>query len=63
MIQGKTIRVTTNQGEYVLELTSQQIESTIRRRINTLVPGCRILDMHDVLQDQQHDLLTPRKRK
>lgn len=62
MITDKTVRVSTSDGEYTLTITSKQIEQTIRRRMEQLVPKARILDMHEVHVEVQPDLMANAKK-
>ena len=63
MITDKVVKVTTNEGEYTIVVSAKQIEDTIRRRMRTLTPNARILDMHEAHEPaQQQDLLTRTKK-
>jgi hypothetical protein len=63
MVTDKVLRVKTDGGNLDIIITGDQLVSTARRRIATLMPKARILDITEVLLDQQHDLAGTRKVK
>ena len=64
MITDKVVKVTTNEGDYTMVVTAKQIEETIRRRMRTLTPNARILDMHEAHEPaQQQDLLSTKTKR
>lgn len=63
MIRDVTVKVRTDKNSYDLVLTGQQIEQTMQRRMATLAPKERILDMAEVVEDSaQLDALTQARK-
>ena len=64
MITDKTIQVTTNEGQFTITITAEQIRQTVQRRMAQLMPKARITDMTEVMHDNSNQTdLTVKNRK
>lgn len=66
MIQDKVVKVTfdynsTEKHTIEITITGEQIGQTVRRRMSTLMPKARLIDMTEVLTDTQLELATKPK--
>lgn len=52
MIRDKNIQVTTDTGTFQITITAEQIRQTVQRRMQSLMPKARILDMTETDADQ-----------
>lgn len=61
MISDKVVHVKTDRGDYDIVITGEQLGQTVRRRIASLLPNVRILDMTET-NGEQTDLMTKPKK-
>lgn len=57
MITDKTLQVKTDQGTFTITITSEQLRQTAQRRMSSLMPKARILDITET-DGHQGDLMT-----